>query len=476
MSKRTTSIKWFLSLSSMFSIGIAVFSPIWKATHKANISYTLTHNGTKIENRATTSQSTADGPTSDQMKLINEKMNSTVVNKITATSIDTLDTTGVLVKTNPVSGQPITYYNPYTICDYVQLNTYNLPKAAQITYVVGLTSEDIQDRVILGTNEAFKNSICGKYSSYSGITGDPNTVLNVAAYSNMIYNDGILQCGENYLLSTVKFVAPNNRPDPLPPSSTGPKNFSWTFGLMTNTVESGSKNISSVVNMPDPDHPNAPLYYYQDLDYFNSRFKDVYIVPLVASQSGAGVQIFRFEISTQDIKNPDNYSYKNQWLGTLSAANNPEFNMTNIPLPGLNYLNPVINAVDSIRYEISKEDMFPSEYNNVTIGQLVNFSSQGFNRGDITYNRKYYNDLVGKTTIEIVGTAAQLGVSDEKGNDVQTKLPYVYTINLDGLKCWMPIIVAIISGTLAIIFFVISMILLNKTSENKKYKLVRRTL
>ncbi len=466
MSKRLTSIKCFLSLAGMFSIGSAIASPIWNSTHTQNISYKVTQNGTKIESCSSIQQRDGEqvGLSAEEMRNINVRMNSTVINSVTATSLDTLDTSATLTKTGNVSGQPITYYTPYTICDYVQLNTYNLPKAAQITYVVGFTTEDIQDRVILGSGESFKNSLCGKYSEYSGITGNQNTVLNVAAYSNMIYNDGILQTGQNYLLATTKFNSIGNRPDPLSKSSRPEQTNGWTFGLKTNTTDSGSLNISIIKDESF------------DLQYSQNKIKDAFIIPTVASASGTGVQDFRLTFDQAEINNPTNYEYKNQWLGTLTATGNPSLNIPNIPVPGINYRNPDLNVFSSLRYEITKEDLFPSEYNNVTVANLVNFASQGFVREEISYNRKYYNDLLGKITVEVVGVAAPLDVNNENGENAQTKLPYVYTIHLDGLKSWMPVIVAVVCGTLAIIFFVISMILLNKTSENKKYKLVRRTL
>ena len=62
------------------------------------------------------------------------------------------------------------------------------------------------------------------------------------------------------------------------------------------------------------------------------------------------------------------------------------------------------------------------------------------------------------------------------GTDVIDGSYVSQTVVINGMKSWIPIIVAISAGVVALIFLIISFILINRTGENKRYKLIRRSM
>lgn len=478
MRNRTKKItKLFFGISSGLAVSAPIIFPVWDSISHLKIKLLNQSRASEYEHGVKEKQQMASSTYAEPPKYskINEIMNGTVSNENTATSIDTLDTTANLIKTGNVSSYPITYFNPQTICDFVQLNTYNLPIGAQITYIVGFTPQEIEAHNALNApGNATGNSLIKTYSANSGITAENSftarTKLNVCAYSNMVYQDGVLYTSKNYLLASTSFDSEDNSPRPLAnstPTLDNNWNRSWTYGLLTNTVSAGTKTVQQVSVTNDATKAEG---YYDQWTLDNS-----YVLPLIASKSpSSGTEQYEIDTPPEALTNIE---LKNQFYVNLKSLNNDQHTIKNIPIPGLNYLAPTLNVKPSLRYEIVKENLFPSEYNDSTVAPLLGFASQGFNRSEITYTRKYANDLFGRMIIELVGTPAPLGIqTTEGGQDIQVVLPYVFTIELEGFKCWMPIVIACVCAAVAFLFMVIGIILVNKTSENKKYKLVRRTL
>lgn len=387
---------------------------------------------------------------------INRLMNSTVINRNTATSLDTLNTKGSLIPINQqnLSNLYVMDVSPSNINKFVKLNTSNLPKQAQITYIIGLNPATDFGYSYYGQSSKTISSV---YSDYA-MAGK----LWVTAYTNMYYQNGTIIYSPLALDTiSIEGFSTFNLANGVP---AGKENIiPWTFGLNTNTVRS-SGDVKGA--------------YETTVDYFinNGESNNLFISNPAVTSTISNNYVMPLTLLTEN-GNPN--AIKQVWasatgvftgLGNLdfrfiSKGNPGSSNESKNMISGFAYQNPLLNLKESLYSEVMKEDYYPSQLDNVSVSRYISPDYQGFNFDTMRFNIQWVNDMTGEMEVKVIGTSVQ-----DNGAVV------TQTIIINGMKSWIPLIIAIATAVAGIIFLILAFLLVNQTSKNKKYKLIRKTL
>ena len=392
----------------------------------------------------------------------NEKMNSTIVpidNGELPKNVNELSTTATIVEYNSGASKniDITKINSVSVTNYVRLNTWYLPHGAQITYVIGLPESDFGKKIY--DLEQWGNSAVGSYSGYA-----KSGKLYVTAYSNMIYREGELLTDGNYKLDDI-IIGGFNPITTFPGNNESPL-FSWTYGLKLNT------NTSNKTPLTESDFFLGAIKNQNSYELVGS-INNSYVCSLPvlsdASNSNGRPQILSnliidsFGTSSGIPFNMDQINLK---MGPYNTNGGIDIdNGYDICIPGTPYATATLDVAESLYSKVVKRDKWASSVKNYEVYKYFEFGAQSFDRNNINYEILGSNNLTGELRVRI--KAVPVG----NINSI-----YENEFIIKGFMDWIPFIIIIATSLGAIVFLVIAFILVAQTSENKRYKLIRKSM